>query len=184
MRSRVLAFTVSIVLAAAATTAQARNPWEGQPAFGRALMNEEERRTFWREMNALQTVEEKEAYWQAHIEKMQQRALERGVSIPDPPKKVVPVDEKPVFGRPPYFEEIMTEAELTAYRETERATEDPVARRAFIADHIRRMQARGAVRGVSIPSTTDWNDLLERAAADAKAAKPEAESEAPGGAAP
>ena len=62
---------------------------DGRPT-GVPMMTEEERRTYWKEIQALPTVEEKEAYWLAHIERMKQRALERGVALPPPPRRLIP----------------------------------------------------------------------------------------------
>jgi hypothetical protein len=166
MRSRVLAFAASVVLVAAATTALAkkpreRQPWEGRAPHGLPMMTEEERKTYWKEILALPTVEEKEAYWRAHIEKMEQRALERGVELPPRPRRLIPDSEQPRHPRPPYFPEIMTAEEIRVYEETLSGIKDLPERKAFIADHLEKMQARGLARGVSLPGTTDFADVLE-----------------------
>ena len=172
MRSRVLAFTALLVLVAATTTALAekpgkkepweRMPWEGRPPYGLPMMTEGERKTYWAEIQSLPTVEETEAYWRAHIEKMRQRALERGVALPPPPRRLIPDDEQVARPRPPYLDEIMTAEERKAYYETMEALEVvPAERDAFVADHIERMRARGLARGISLPSTADFTDVLE-----------------------
>jgi hypothetical protein len=167
MRSRILAFTASLALMVAATTALARNPWEGRPPYGSTMMSEEERETYRKEIRAPSSVEEQEAYWRAHIERMQQRALARGVALPPPPRRLIPDHEQVPRPRAPYFYEIMTDEEREAYYETFGSFEDPAERRAFVADHIERMRARGLARGISLPSTADFADALkERAAAD------------------
>ena len=139
MRSGVLAFTALLALAVAATTAAARNPWEGQPPYGLDMMTAQERQTYWEELRALPTVEEKEAYWLAHIEKMKQRALERGVELPPAPHRLIPDSEQKARPAAPYFDEIMTDEEIEAYFEGLAALKLPSERRAFIADHIKRM---------------------------------------------
>ena len=164
MRSCVLAFAASLVLVAAATTAVARDPWQGRPPYGLAMMTEEERKTYWRELQALSSVEEKEAYWLAHNERMTQRALVRGVALPPPPRRLIPDSEQQIRPAAPYFREIMTDEELEAYYEGLGALEALSERRAFIADHIGKMRARGLARGVSLPSTTDWAYALEEQA--------------------
>lgn len=168
MKSRVLAFAASLVLVAAATTALARNPWEGTPPYGGPMMTRAERKIYWKELTGRPTVEEREVYWRSHVEKMQQRALERGVQLPPPPKKLIPDREQPRRReRPPYFPEIMTEEEIQVYEETLKSLEDQAERHAFIAGHIEKMKARALARGLSIPSTADFADALKaRAGAD------------------
>jgi hypothetical protein len=114
-----------------------------------------------KEIRALSSVEEQEAYWRAHIERMEQRALARGVALPPPPRRLIPDNEQVVRPRAPYFSAIMTDEEREAYYETLGALEDRAERRAFVADHIERMRARGLARGVSLPSTADFADVLE-----------------------
>jgi len=55
----------------------------------------------------------------------------------------------------------MTEEEREAYYEGLGKLTVLAERRAFMADHIERMQARGLARGVSLPSTTDWDYVFE-----------------------
>ena len=170
MRSRVLAFTTLLALMAAATTALAvgpakkkpweRQPWEGRPPYGLPMMTGQERKAYWSELQALPTVEEKDAYWQAHMEKMEQRALERGVELPPRPKRIIPDHEQPRHPRPPYFPDIMTDEEIRAYEETLGGITDLAERKAFIAYHLQKMQARGLARGVSLPGTGDFADVL------------------------
>jgi len=161
MRSCVLAFAASLVLVATSTTAVARHPWQGRPPYGLEMMTEKERKTYWRELKALSSVEEKEAYWRAHIERMTQRALARGVSLPRPPRRLIPDEEQPVRPKTPYFHEIMTQEEREAYYEGLGKLTVRAERRAFMADHIERMQARGLARGVSLPSAADWAYVFE-----------------------
>jgi hypothetical protein len=175
MRSRILAFTASLALVAAPTTALARNPWEGQVVYGRPMMTSEERQIYWDEILALPTVEEKEAYWTAHIARMQQRALARGVALPPPPRRLIPQSEQLVHQRAPYFGEIMTEEERQTYDKELGALLDLAERRAYIAKNIERMRARGLARGVSLPSTADFSDVLEEHA-KAATAEPEDDS--------
>jgi hypothetical protein len=170
MRSRVLALTTSLALLAAATTALAvgpankkpweRQPWEGQPPYGLPMMTELERKTYWSQLQNLPTVEEKEAYWQAHIEKMKQRALERGVELPPPPRRIIPDELQPRHPRPPYFPDIMTDEEIRVYEETLMGLQDLDERKAFIAQNLKKMQERALARGVSMPATGAYADVL------------------------
>jgi hypothetical protein len=125
------------------------------------MMSDEEKRTYWKGIQALPSVEEKEAYWLAHIERMKQRALERGVSLPRPPRRRIPDGEQVPRPAAPYFYEIMTDEEREAYYEGLGKLKLLPERRAFIADHIERMQARGRARGVSLPSAADWAYVFE-----------------------
>ena len=53
--------------------------------YGRELMSSEELAEHRRRMRSLETEEEREAYRQEHHERMEERARERGVNIPDAP---------------------------------------------------------------------------------------------------
>jgi len=161
MRSVVLAFTASLVLVTSAAPAAAREPWEGRQPYGLPMMTPEERNTYWREIRALPSAEEREAYWLAHIEKMKQRALERGVELPPPPRKLIPDSQQKARPAAPYFQEIMTDEEVEAYYEGLAALTVLSERRAYIADHIKKMQARGRERGLSLPSTADFAYALK-----------------------
>jgi len=181
MRAFIFAFTASLVLVAAATTAPARNPWEGQPIHGKDLLSRAERKTYWRELQALETVEEQEAYWRAHVERVEKLALERGVALPKLPKMRVPDSEQRlVYSRPPYFEEIHTPEERAAYHETLDALKDPAERNAFIRNHIEKMRARGLARGLSLPSTANFAYVFESEGEEAKTAASEDDAVAEG----
>jgi len=161
MKSSVLVFAALLVLVAAATAAAAREPWEGRQPYGLSMMTKEERQAYWREIRALPTAEEREAYWLAHIDKMEQRALERGVELPPPPRRLIPDSEQKARPAAPYFQEIMTDEEIEAYYDGLEALTTIPERRAYIADHIKRMQERGRERGVSLPSTADFAYALK-----------------------
>jgi hypothetical protein len=160
MRSRVLALAVSLALVAAAATALAGNPWEGRAPYGLSMMTEEEREAYWNDLRALSTVEEQQAYWLAHIEKMKQRALERGVELPPPPRRIIPDELQPRHPRPPYFPDIMTDEEIRVYEETLMGLQDLDERKAFIAQNLKKMQERALARGVSMPATGAYADVL------------------------
>jgi hypothetical protein len=180
MRARVLAFTISLLLAAAALPASARNPWEGQPPYGAPIMTKQEKKTYWTTMRDLPSVEEQEAYWLAHVARMEERALERGVALPDPPKlrRPGPPLLRPV--RPPYMEAIMTKEEVETYYAEVAARTDRIERMAYIAAHIERMQALGLERGIALPTTALHSEAIqatEKARKNAARAKPGVEPE-------
>jgi hypothetical protein len=188
MRISVFALTAWLVAMAAAAPAPARDPWEGRPIYGADLLSKAERKAYWSEFLALETFEEQEAYWLAHVAKMQRLAIERGVSLPDPPEKSpAPGEEKLVYSREPYFADILTPEERDAYHTEIDAIKDRSERRAFVRNHIAKMQARGLERGLSPPSTADFAyayEPLDEAgqAAPAPAADPErADGTAPEG---
>lgn len=56
-----------------------------EPIYGQQLMSEQERAEHREKMRSLRTEQEREAYRQEHHERMQQRAEERGVTLPDEP---------------------------------------------------------------------------------------------------
>jgi hypothetical protein len=148
-------------LALFAQAATARDPWEGRPIYGRELMSRDEIKAYRETLKAFETYDEKAAFWLAEIERMKQRALDAGVALPDPPRYRAP-GEKPV-PRPkePYFKEIMTPEEVEQYYDAVRGLPVPAERDAYIAEHIVRMRTRGFERGVSVPSTYEWNYVFE-----------------------
>jgi len=149
-------------LALLVQTAAARDPWEGQPVYGNELMTRAEIDQYRATMRALETREEKIAFWSSEIERMQQRALEWGVQLYDPPKLREPGQKKSEpKDREPYFIEVMTDEEIADYYSRLKEMEDPAERRAFKADHIVRMRARGFARGISVPGTADWNYVFD-----------------------
>jgi hypothetical protein len=188
MRISVFALTAWLVAMAAAAPAPAREPWEGRPIYGAGLLSKAERKAYWSEFLALETFEEQEAYWLAHVAEMRKLATERGVSLPDPPEKPpAPGEEKVVYSREPYFADILTPEERDAYHTGIDAIKDRSERRAFIRNHIAKMQKRGLGRGLSPPSTADfayaYEPLVETGrAAPAGGSDPErADGTTPGG---
>lgn len=63
---------------------QAKKP-APEPIYGSQLMTRKERQEFHAKMRAAKTPEEREKIRQEHHEQMQQRAKERGVTLPDEP---------------------------------------------------------------------------------------------------
>jgi hypothetical protein len=61
----------------------------------------------------------------------------------------------------PYFTDIMTPEERANYRSDLDGIPDRDDRRRYVADHIRRMQARADERGVSAPSAKDFDDVFD-----------------------
>ncbi len=58
-----------------------------EEVYGWQLMTEQERVEHRETMRSLKTQEEREAYRKAHHEKMQKRAEERGVTLPENPQE-------------------------------------------------------------------------------------------------
>jgi len=56
-----------------------------EPIYGQQLMTEQERAEHREQMRNLRTEEEREAFRQEHHERMQERARERGVTLPEEP---------------------------------------------------------------------------------------------------
>ena len=57
-----------------------------QPIYGRQLMTEEERQAHRMKIRSLQTAEQRQQYRQQHHKLMQERARERGVTLPEQPR--------------------------------------------------------------------------------------------------
>jgi hypothetical protein len=151
------AFALVLMTAPAA----ARPAWKGHPPYGNDMMTRTERKAYWREFLALETDADRDAYYVVHIERMKQRALERGVSEPEMHRYIDDADRKVVFWRPPYFEEIMTDEELANYVPALDALPDRLDRTRFVAEHIRTMYFRALERGVSAPSIEPFDDVFE-----------------------
>lgn len=58
---------------------------QDEPIYGQQLMTEQERAEHREQMRSLRTEEEREAFRQEHHERMQERAKERGVTLPEEP---------------------------------------------------------------------------------------------------
>lgn len=72
--------------ALAADPATAPNQAQAQePIYGSQLMTPEERSAHRKTMRSLKTAEERDAFRAEHHRLMQERAKERGVTLPDPP---------------------------------------------------------------------------------------------------
>jgi len=56
-----------------------------QPIYGQQLMTEQERIEHRNKMRSFKTEQEREAYRRQHHEKMQHRAMEQGITLPDEP---------------------------------------------------------------------------------------------------
>jgi len=145
--------------------AEAKEVWDRQPPHGRDLMTRSERREFWHQFLALQTDDERRDFWLAHNAKMDQRALEWGVSL-EPARDIPPGYVNVGFYRPPYFSDIMTEDEIAHYRSDLDALPDREDRRRYVREHIVKMQVRAAERGVSIPSALEFDDVFDGITAD------------------
>lgn len=92
-RNPLLIAVIATACAVAATgTALAQTPQRDQTQtqtreriYGSALMTPQERNEYLRRMRELKTQEEREQFRKEHHEKMQARAKERGVTLPDDP---------------------------------------------------------------------------------------------------
>ena len=143
-------FTLCCAVAWPAVSA-ANGPWNRGIVYGRALLPVLERRAYWQEIGRLETEEEKRAFWEAHIERMQRLALERGVSIERPPNAPKRKFDGRKFSHHPYFQDLMTDDEQDAYRDAIWHINDDAERFAFVSAHILRMRTRALSRGVSYP---------------------------------
>jgi len=60
---------------------------EGRQAYGWQLMTQQEREQHRMKMQSMETREEREAYRKEQHEMMEQRAKERGITLPDDPRE-------------------------------------------------------------------------------------------------
>lgn len=79
-RSRNLLLVGVLALAVPGTSILAE-----QQVYGSQLMTQQERMEHRSKMQSMKTMEERERYRMEHHKKMQQRAKERGVTLPDEP---------------------------------------------------------------------------------------------------
>jgi hypothetical protein len=144
------------------SVAAADGPWNRGIVYGRTMLTRDERGEYWTALDALETDEEKQAYWEAHIERMQKLALERGVEIEKPPNAAKRKLDERKFSHVPYFRELMTPEELQAYRDTVWHIDADAERNVFVSTHILEMRTRAVSRGVTYPGLSPY----ERAAVD------------------
>jgi hypothetical protein len=60
--------------------------WADEQVYGSQLMTEQERQEHRAKMQSMKTAEERERYRMEHHKKMQERAKEQGVTLPDKPQ--------------------------------------------------------------------------------------------------
>ena len=85
MRKHKLGNSLSLLLAGLLGLSAIQMVQAQEPIYGRELMTEQERIEHRNKMRSLKTEQEREEYRRQHHEKMQQRAKERGVTLPEAP---------------------------------------------------------------------------------------------------
>lgn len=81
-----MALAIGLISSGAAAADAGKGQDKAQePIYGSQLMTREERIEHRNKMRSLKTPEEREAYRQEHHRLMQERAKERGVTLPDAP---------------------------------------------------------------------------------------------------
>jgi hypothetical protein len=80
-KQSLLVVSVLIILLAPAQSAVA----DEEPIYGYQLMTQQEREEHRLKMRSFRTEQEREAYRQEHHKRMQERAKEKGVTLPDEP---------------------------------------------------------------------------------------------------
>lgn len=93
MRTKILkTYLVALMVGLLSPAASAADPTEGsgkaqaqETVYGSQLMTRAERIEHRNKMRSLKTPEEREAYRAEHHRQMQERAKERGVTLPDAP---------------------------------------------------------------------------------------------------
>ena len=79
IKTILLSSTLSLLVSASSLLAE-------QQVYGYQLMTEQERIEHQNKMRSLRTAEERERYRQEHHKKMQERAKQQGLSLPDQPR--------------------------------------------------------------------------------------------------
>lgn len=82
--TRKLKMTAAAFLVLGASLSMAADP-DPVPAYGSQLMTQPERLEYRNQMRALKTQEERAAFRQEHHKKMQERAKEKGMVLPETP---------------------------------------------------------------------------------------------------
>lgn len=103
---------------------------EDKHIYGSALMTEQERNQYRKQLSQQESVQARERFQTQHEEKMQQRAMEQG-------KDLVPPGQGPVYGG-----ELMTVQERNAYREQLWRMETKEEREKFMTQHREKIQER------------------------------------------
>lgn len=106
--------------------------------YGSELMSEEEMNQYRKQLQAMQTAEERNRFQVQHERKMQDRARQEG-------KDLVPPGQGPVYGG-----ELMTVQERNQYREQLRMLESEQERTQFMAQHREKMQERAKALGRAV----------------------------------
>ncbi len=150
-------------------------PWKGQLAFGRPIMSLRDRRSYRVGQNKQQGCEAEQAYWLEHVEAMQLRALEMGVSLPEPPR--APGTNQRVFVEP-YARHLMPLEEREEWQKQYGALETRAERRAFEAAHVEKMRERAQSWSMTLPPPRTEEEEQAQAEAAQKALERRAWSEA------
>jgi hypothetical protein len=109
-----------------------------QDIYGHELMTEQERKQYRKQLGEADSPEKAGKFQAQHEERMQKRALERGVDL-------VPPGQGPVYGG-----EYMTVQERNQYREQLRLLETDPERDQFMAKHREQMNQRARAMGYEI----------------------------------
>jgi hypothetical protein len=161
MKLRDVGIVALLGLALSAPTSLNSNPWDHPQPYGTGLMTPGERQEYRRLIGEIESEQAQYEFWIAHVERMQGRAIERGLEIPRMPFYRAPGEPRRPVGRAPYFEAAMTEEEIAVYHAEMRALTDSAAKNAYIVDHVVRMRRRGFERGLAVPGTRDWDFAFE-----------------------
>jgi len=109
--------------------------------YGRPLMTQREVDAYNAQLAANLTAEEREVFVHQHRERMDQRARERGITLPgmttDPEQRI-------------YGQELMSPQEIARFRKRLRAL-DADERESFLRKHRSQMTARARERTASVP---------------------------------
>jgi len=142
-----LALVASLSIAGSSLQAEQTQPGESSPAateseiYGRPLMTPDEVDEYHAKLASNLSAEEREIFIHQHRERMEQRARERGVTLPG--MTITP--DEPIYGQ-----ELMSPQEIEAYRQHLRDSSES-ERESFVRKHREQMSKRARERSAQLP---------------------------------
>ena len=129
--------------------------YAAEPDYGWQLMTEQERAEHRTKMQSLKTPQEREQYRLEQHKKMQQRAKQQGIDLPDmPPQRGRGMGPGPGRGMaygPAYGWQLMTEPERAEYRTKMQSLKTPQEREQYRLEQYKKMQQRAKLQGIDLP---------------------------------
>jgi hypothetical protein len=155
--------TIVMVLVAVAllsVAASGSSPWRHQRVYGWDIMTKQERAEFRVELRSFATYDRQLVFWRQHIERMKERAWNRGLLIDEPPE-VIPPSAARGYRQAIFAHYLMSGEEIEAYRAKERSLTSKEEYDAFRREHEIAMKAKAWESGLPIGPTPAERKLRE-----------------------